>query len=301
MDKYAIIDWLQSSDDKTDIVKTRATINKLAKREHLETETLKSVCIREHQYNTRSEDEPDAETLRALKIRGRNNYNADAVVIVTDAPHKWYNKANIEKWALRHKELYTIDFSYDRPKTEKVELFEETHNIDIFGTADETDIYIDKWFRAFGIQLSAPPIINYNGTQRDNDITMRANRPHAQTEALKRNGERHYTKPSSNAEAYLEQERCKYTDKEKAEAKAQIDFYLDAIDNGTMTEREALDIDYILCPHTKGKARERHATRIHYTEGFCFCDVCGKPIDHIEEIASSSDIFYNLITKGELF
>lgn len=299
--RFAIIDWLQSTDSDCDRVRINARLNKYAKRENLETESLKSVCIRDYQYTYNTEAEPKSDKLKGMKTRGRNNYTCDCVLVITDNPTAYWNKNNIEKWADRVNDIRVMDISKVNPHFTRYETFEQTHRLS--DEVDEDDVFIEKWFRAFGIELSAPPILNYNGKEyRENAITERAKRPHDSTQALRATaGENHITKTRTNPETFLEQERCVYTETEKAEAKAKINFLLDAIDNGTMSESEAMDIDYIMCPYTHGKARDRHATRIKRTEGVCYCDICGREIEPKQVITepSSQTFFYHSLCYGK--
>ena len=298
--KFFIVDYLDQIYEDSTKTKVTATLNKFCRKHDIQSEKLINVCNDDYNYTYANNEALPSELIKPYITRGRNNYIVDGVIIVSDNPHAWWNEATIEKWAFRHEEIYICDYSYLSPHIERYEIYEHTHDLVLDKTLD--DLYkehkrliVSIWFEAFGIQLSAPPILKI----RDNDITERAERQKDIQRMYRMSSDRHYTKPSTNRTNFLIDERTIASDKEIDEAYQYIMYMLDLIAKGVISEHEALEPNYIICKECG------YPTRVsfdNFNRGVCVCDVCGKEtsINGVEENASNTPL-YNLITKGYIF
>lgn len=294
-----VIDWLQGIERNAERNRVKAYINEFIET-HIEVEEVKSLSqLVKEEYRWNLSDNtanPDDDTLRSMKFRARNNYIVDTVLCITEDSTAWFNYKEANKWHDRVNNVYLVDFgNYQEPKFERLEHFEEQFRIDFNGDFDEDDIQNELWFEAFGLEFSAPPILR----QRINDITDRTPRPAEERRLAKLQNDKHVTKTHSNPEAFLQQERCVYTAKEKEIATTTRKFFLNKLDSGEMSESDILMPNYIICPN---KEEERHPTKIRYYKeiGCCECDVCGYKYNSTEETTEETAI-YKYITTGYIY
>lgn len=294
-----VIDWLQGIERNAERNRVKAYINEFID-SNINVDEVKSLTRlvkEEYRWNiSNNSTEPDDNTIRSMKTRARNNYFVDTVLCITEDATAWFNYKEAIKWHERVENVYIVDFgNYQEPKFERLEHFEEQFNIDFDGTFDEDDIQNELWFEALGLEFSAPPILR----QRINDITDRTPRPAEERRRSKLLNEKHVTKTHSNSEAFLQQERCTYTAKEKEIATTTRKFFLNKLDSGEMSESDILMPNYIICPN---KEEERHPTKIRYYKeiGCCECDVCGYKYNSTEETTEETAL-YKYITTGYIY
>ena len=219
---YAIIDHvgsLTSSENK----KIYKEVYTQAKAEDLTAYTLRKVCIADSPYCR--------EVTSKMKYRARYVKNPTKVYIVCDTLD-----ATVES-------ITQIWESRNIP----VEIFEanafvRTHKIDIDGQYDRKRRIAETWAPAIGWSFSAP----VTRIQTLNNIENFSKRP--DHDALVASGETHFSKPFTNADTFLEMNRCIATDQEVDEFYTHLRYLWDTVVDGHRLVEDMLEPDYILCP-----------------------------------------------------
>ena len=280
---YAIIDHigsLTSGENKRIYKKVYAQ----AKADELTAYTVKKICIQESPYCK--------EITSAMKYRIRYTKNPVKVYLVCDSLD-----VNAE---------YILNIWESRGIA--VEVFEangflDTHTIDIDGKASINRRLAEIWAPAFDYQFSAP----ITRVQRETNIENFSKRP--DYELMVESGETHFTKPFTNAETFLEMNRCIAPDSEIKEFRKYFDAYLTctgceidtkvgasfgSIKGNTSELTKFFACDYIICeecgrPHKSrtGETECPHCSKAtvktYFTDDTCFVDE-DTLIDDYEEL-----------------
>ena len=133
--------------------------------------------------------------------------------------------------------------------------------IDTYETPSEDRLFVNKWYRAFGIDLSAPPISSY---QPNNDITTFGNRSREETYRHRIQDAKHATRAITKPINYHLNVTTIASDKEIDNAKMQIKYYISNMSDEMMSE------DYRMCPCCNNAPIVINPCRSDYSEsGIC--------------------------------
>ena len=232
-----------------------------AKQDNLTAYTLKKVCLADSPYCR--------EVTSKQKYRARFTKNPTKVYIVCDNLDATVQSV-VDIWESRNITCEIFE----------VNGFVETHTIDIDGKASINRRLAEIWAPAFDFQFSAP----ITRVQREIVPENFCERP--DHKAIVESGETHFTKPFTNAETFLEMNRCIAPDSEIREFRRYLDSYLQFTDctidtkvgatfgsvsgNGVSALAEYLASDYIICDEC-GRPHKLH-------NGECECPHCGAKI-----------------------
>lgn len=239
--KYAIIDHvgqLTTSENK----KIYHKVYQHAKADELTAYTLRKICIAESPYAK--------EVTSKMKYRARYQKNPTKVYVVCNAIDPSVENI-IQIWESRNIPVMVFEANG----------FIETHQLDLDGEYDRKRRIAETWAPAIGWSFSAP----VTRIQRELVPDNFCKRP--DHDLLVASGETHFTKPFTNADTFLEMNRCIATDKEIEEFYTHLRYLWDTKVDGHRLIEDMLEPDYILCP-TCGRPM-----RVHTGEHECpHCD-----------------------------
>ena len=233
--KYALIDHvgsITSSENK----KIYKKVYRQAKADDLTAYTIRKACLMDSPYAR--------EVTSAMKYRIRYQKNPTKVYLICDTLDSTVESV-LNIWESRNISVELFE----------VNGFIETHKIDLGEEPDRKRKIAETWAPAIGWQFSAPV------TRISREIVPENFSKRPDHDALIASGETHFTKPFTNAETFLEMNRCIATDREIDEFYTHLRYLWD-----NKLIEDFLEPDYILC-------KECHRPmRIHIGE--CECPHC---------------------------